>query len=282
MTSDSDKLITPESQCPLCLSREVKEIYENRISLFKCRECGIIFNDKYHTLNYDDSYFTSQYKEQYGKTYIEDFENIYAASIRRINKILKIKKDIGNACLLEIGSAMGFFLKAALNSGIKDVLGIEISGYAAKYCAEKLQISVINSSFNDVKLNGKFDVIAAWYFLEHSYDPLNTVTSIFNSLNTGGIFAFSTPSFFGPQYLFNRDEWFRTHPADHRIDFSAKSVKKFLKNIGFRNVFIFPGGIHPERVIRGNSLFFKLFKKSYIVISRLFSFSDTIEIYAVK
>jgi 2-polyprenyl-3-methyl-5-hydroxy-6-metoxy-1,4-benzoquinol methylase len=282
MKSDSDKILISELRCPLCLSKKIKEIYENHISLFNCGECGIIFNNKYRQLNYDDSYFTSLYKEQYGKTYIEDFKNIYAASIRRINRIIKIKKNIDKARLLEIGSAMGFFLKAVRDSGIKDVLGIEISGYAAKYCAEKFQINVINSSFNDVKLNGKYDVITAWYFLEHSFDPLSVVTAISNSLNIGGIFAFSTPSFFGPQYLFNRDEWFCSHPADHRIDFSPRSVKKFLKNTGFRKVFIFPGGIHPERVIRGDSLIFTPFKKLYTVISKLCSFSDTIEVYAVK
>jgi len=282
MKYDSDIINISESQCPLCLSGGAKEIYENHISLFKCRGCGIIFNGKHRQLDYNDDYFTNQYKNQYGKTYIEDFNDIYAVSKHRIKRILNIKKDIDKSRLLEIGSAMGFFLKAALDSGIKDVLGIEISGYAAKYCSEKLQINVINSSFNDSDFKGQFDIISAWYFLEHVYDPLTVITTIFNSLNINGIFAFSAPSFFGPQYLFKRIEWFSSHPEDHRIDFSPKSVKKFLKRKGFRKVFIFPGGIHPERVISGDSIFFKPFKKIFTGISRLLSFSDTIEVYAIK
>ena len=282
MTSDPDKINLFELQCPLCLSGRTEEIYENHISLFKCRSCGIIFNATHRLLEYDDSYFTSQYREQYGKTYLEDFKNIYAASIRRINRIIKLKKDIGSSRLLEIGSAMGFFLKAALDSGIKDVLGIEISGFAAKYCAETFHINVINSSFDETELNGKFDIIAVWYFLEHSHNPLEVVKSIFNSLNNGGIFAFSAPSFFGPQNLFSRNEWFSTHPEDHRIDFSPNVVKKFLKRIGFRKIIVFPGGIHPERIIRADSIFFRPFSKVYSGISRLLSFSDTIEVYAVK
>ncbi|MBN2403726.1 MAG: class I SAM-dependent methyltransferase [Spirochaetes bacterium] len=282
MTSDSDEIKISESQCPLCLSKENQEIYDNHISLFKCRECGIIFNEKHCRLDYDDSYFTSKYREQYGKTYLEDYENIYAVSICRLNRILKIKKDTDGSRLLEIGSAMGFFLKAAMDSGIKDVLGIEISGYAAKYCVDKFHINVINFPFNDVKLNGMFDIIAAWYFLEHVFDPSSTVKTIFNSLNSGGIFAFSAPSFFGPQYFFKRNEWFESHPADHRIDFSPKSAENFLKKIGFQKIYIFPGGIHPERVIGKNSLFFKLFKYFYAGISRMVSFSDTMEVYAVK
>ena len=283
MTSDPDKINLSEFQCPLCLATGAKEIYENHISLFKCRSCGIIFNATHKLLEYDDSYFTSQYREQYGKTYIEDFENIYASSIRRINRIIKIKKDINNSRLLETGSAMGFFLKAALDSGIKDVSGIEISRFAAKYCMDTFHINIINSSFDEEsRLNGKFDIIAAWYFLEHSCNLFSVVKSIFNSLNKGGVFAFSAPSFFGPQYLFRRNEWFSTHPGDHRVDFSPYTVKKFLKRIGFRKIIVFPGGIHPDRIIRTDFIFFNLFKRVYSVISRLLSFSDTIEVYAVK
>jgi SAM-dependent methyltransferase len=282
MTNDSDKINISESECPLCFSKENKEIYDDHISLFSCRRCGIIFNGRHRQLEYNDDYFTGQYKNQYGKTYIEDFENIYAVSKRRISRIINIKKDIYKARLLEIGSAMGFFLKASQDSGIKDILGIEISGYAAKYCFEKFQINVINSSFNDADIKGKFDIISAWYFLEHAYDPLSVIRTIFNSLNTSGIFAFSTPSFFGPQYLFNRTEWFTAHPPDHRIDFSPGTVKKLFKDIGFRKIYVFPGGIHPERIIRKESVFFKLFAKIFNIFSGWFSFSDTIEVYAVK
>ncbi|MFH0975061.1 MAG: class I SAM-dependent methyltransferase [Spirochaetota bacterium] len=282
MTNDSDKINLSESVCPLCVSEFVKEIYDNHISLFKCCRCGIIFNAKHRNAEYDDSYFTSQYKDQYGKTYLEDFNSIYSVSIRRIKRILKIIKNTGKISLLDIGSAMGFFLKAASDSGIKDVLGIEISEYASKYCAEKLQLNVINSSFDDVNIPEMFDIITAWYFLEHAADPSGAVKKISKSIKRGGVFAFSTPSFFGPQFLFDRSAWFKTHPFDHRIDFSPGTVKKFLKGMGFRTVYVFPGGIHPERIISQNSVFFMPFKTVYSGISRLLSFSDTIEVYAVK
>lgn len=277
-------MIRAESFCPLCKSHNNNILYDNHLALFKCRECGIIFNHTYQNIEYNDDYFLGQYKEQYGRTYIEDFDNIYAASIRRLKRILQLTKesDPGKSSLLDIGSAMGFFLKAAVDSGIRDVLGIELSGFASKYCSEKLKINVTNSSFSDISLKKQFDIITAWYFVEHSYDPLSVFRKIFDLLNTNGIFAFSIPSFFGPQYLFNRAEWFKMHPVDHRIDFSPVTVKKFLKRLGFRKIFIFAGGIHPERIISENSVFYKPFTKVYSACSRWFSFSDTIEVFALK
>ncbi len=275
----------PDVSCPLCKLDNSELLYERDLILYKCKKCGIIFNQTHRELNYNNDYFTIQYKIQYGRTYIEDFENIYEASVYRLEKIIKQKKNrknINKLRLLDIGSAAGIFLKAAQDCGINDILGIEISGFAARYCAEQLGINVINASFFDISLPGQFDIITAWYFLEHSYDPMSAIGKIYSSLNKDGIFAFSIPSFFGPQFVFKRDEWLETHPADHRIDFSPATVKKFLKNAGFDKVLTFPGGIHPERIVGKDSVLYPFFKMIYPFISRLLSFSDTMEVYAVK
>jgi SAM-dependent methyltransferase len=271
--------------CPLCNTNKTRLLYDSNVILAVCRKCGVIFNQAHKALNYNDDYFTAQYQKQYGKTYVEDFDNIYKASTGRLKKIFRYinkKKEISKLRLLDIGSAAGFFLKAAQDYGIYELLGIEISGYAAKYCAEKFGINVLNASFSDISLPENLDLISAWYFIEHCSNPADAVAKIYNALNPGGVFAFSTPSFFGPQYAFNRDEWFKTHPVDHRIDFSPSSVRNFLKKAGFGKIYTFPGGIHPERVIRKESIFFHPFKAIYTVLSGIFSFSDTMEVYAIK
>lgn len=271
--------------CPACKSVNNSTIYNDHIHLVKCLDCGVIFNNTHQTFDYDDTYFTTQYKEQYGKTYIEDFNNIYNSSLRRLNrifKLLKTEKKPWELRLLDIGSAMGFFLKAAQDNGLKEVSGIEISKYASDYCKNELQINVINSPFHEAELKGIYDIITAWYFIEHCHDPHSIIETIFNSLNHKGIFAFSMPSFFGPLYCFRRDDWYKTHPKDHRIDFTPFRVKKNLRKVGFSRVFVYPGAIHPERLISDHSVFYKPFEFFYTGISRPLSFSDTMEIFAVK
>ena len=101
-------------------------------------------------------------------------------------------------------------------------------------------------------------------------------------LNDGGVFALAVPSCFGPMFYFDRNEWVRTHPKDHRIDLSPEGAKKILKDIGFKKVKVIKCGYHPERVLRRESLFFMPFELIYRLYSSLTGFSDTIEIYAVK
>lgn len=268
--------------CPICSSASPVHISDN---FFSCNSCGIAFNTAYALKSYSDAYFLDEYREQYGKTYIEDYANIYSLSASRLNTIFRylpkktVKSDLS---LLDVGSAAGFFLTCARDMGIDTVTGIEVSDYASRYCSEHFNIPVLHSSFAEVTLVSQFNIITAWYFIEHTADPISVMGKIFNSLAPGGIFAFSVPSIFGPLFMFKRDIWVRTHPTDHYIDFSPGGIKKILARLGFRRMYIKPAGIHPERMLDPQSIFFKPFSSLYRLVSRLASFSDTIEVYAIK
>ncbi|HPS86631.1 MAG TPA: class I SAM-dependent methyltransferase [Spirochaetota bacterium] len=268
------------SNCPICRISSDLHVSNN---LYKCRRCSLIFNADCKSLSYDRDYFISEYQGQYGKTYLEDFDNIYRLSGMRLEKILKLletgKSDLS---VLDIGSAAGFFLKAAKDKGIKKLKGIEISNFASDYCRKTFSIEVIESSFESAELNEKFDIITSWFFIEHLIDPLNAMKRIYQMLNDGGVFALAVPSCFGPMFYFDKDEWIKTHPKDHRIDLSPKGSKKILKDIGFKKVKIIKCGYHPERVVNRKNFFFKPFEFFYRLYSSITGFSDTIEIYAMK
>ncbi len=270
----------PEAEkCPICGKNEAKKISTN---LNLCKSCHVLFNSDCRSLSYDRDYFISEYREQYGKTYLEDYGNIYNLSIERLDRILKLLAIGGMTSLLDIGCAAGFFLKAAKDKGISTLLGIEISSYAADYCRNTFGIDVIESPFDRVELHKRFDIITSWFFIEHCAEPMNAMKRIYSMLNKGGIFALSVPSYFGPMYYFKTDEWIRTHPADHRIDLSPSSAKAILKSLGFRKVYVIKSGYHPERIMRSGSILYSLLEPLYRKFTDFTAFSDTIEIYAVK
>ncbi len=268
------------NNCPVCGKASGSRISDD---LYKCSSCKIVFNLNYKSLSYGRDYFISEYREQYGKTYIDDFDNIYRLSLMRFKRILKnIKAPENNISVLDIGSAAGFFLKAAKDSGAKKVKGIEISDFAADYCRNTFSIEVIQSSFENAEPDEKFDAVTSWFFIEHLSDPKKAVGRIYDMLNDGGVFALAVPSCFGPMFYFTREEWIKTHPGDHRIDLSPAGAKKIFKEAGFKKVKVFKSGYHPERIVRRENIFFKPFELFYRVFSSFTGFSDTIEIYAVK
>lgn len=275
-------MISGRPQCPLCSLPGAAPVTG---ALYICRHCGIAYNSAYIQKSYNDRYFLDEYKNQYGKTYIEDRQSIRALSQSRLRTILRHFSGTGGLAklsLLDIGSAAGFFLECARDAGIGAVMGVEISEYASRYCREELRIPVLNASFQDARFDGGYDIVTAWFFIEHCLDPVAVMQRIYGMLNPGGVFAFSCPSIFGPLFTLNLAEWARTHPEDHRVDFSPRGARALLRKCGFRSITVKPSGIHPERVISPRSVVYKPFSLLYTMFSRVTSFSDTIEVYAVK
>jgi len=266
--------------CPVCGKTPDKQI---SIDLHKCCRCSLVFNVNCKSLSYDRDYFISEYQGQYGKTYLEDFDNIYRMSCSRLDKILPLLKSADNGrSVLDIGSAAGFFLKAAKDKGIKRLKGIEISNFASEYCRKTFSIDVLESPFESAMIDEKFDIITSWFFIEHLMEPLPSIKRIYNMLTDGGVFALAVPSYFGPMFFLYREGWIRSHPKDHRIDLSPKGAVKILKETGFKKVKVVRCGYHPERVVSRENILYKPFEIIYRLFTSITGFSDTIEIYAVK
>jgi len=270
---------SPDPSCPFCKSKPSSSCTPQ---LHRCRSCGITYNSAHSALDYDKNYFLDDYKTQYGKTYIEDFENIYRLAMKRMDVILRMTESRERLSFLDIGSAMGFFLKCARDMGADRVRGIEISDYAARYAQKEFGIETITRPFDEIPADEIYDVITAWFFLEHCPDPAVVIGKIYTSLSRGGVFAFSVPSSFGPLFTFRRQEWISTRPVDHRIDFTPRGARRILKKAGFRRVNVRASGIHPERMLREDHPLYRPFSFIYGRLAPLFNFSDTIEIYAVK
>ncbi len=271
--------------CPLCAAPGGKPVSGRACRFFRCRRCGIVFNSAYRPLHYDERYFLDDYRNQYGKTYAEDRDAIRRLADARLKKILALhgRKPPHSALgLLDIGSALGFFMESARDAGIGRVRGVEISRYACDWCRRESGLQVANTPFENAEFDETFDIISAWYFIEHCEHPREVIERIYALLNPAGIFAFSAPSVFGPQFLFDRNGWVESHPEDHRIDFSPASAVRILKRMGFRAVMVRAAGMHPDRLVHRASPFYRPFSLLYGRVAPLLRFSDTIEVYARK
>ncbi|MBP8082656.1 MAG: class I SAM-dependent methyltransferase [Spirochaetes bacterium] len=265
--------------CPVCGG--ALNNLEN-YDFLQCRLCGTVFNSAHLIIEYSDTYFTSDYKSQYGKTYEEDYPAIRRFCDRRIERIKKILSHAGFNSVMDVASALGFFLKAAHDNGAADCTGVEISKYACDYMKKNYPFSVRNESFDNFQTEKKYDVVTAWYFIEHSPDIVQTVQKLSSFVKEGGVLAFSVPSAFSPLFSFNRKKFFDTHPVDHSADLTPKGIRILLKQNGFRKIKVYPAAYHPERIMSKECFFFPFFSFFFKKYADFTAFSDTIEVYAVK
>jgi 2-polyprenyl-3-methyl-5-hydroxy-6-metoxy-1,4-benzoquinol methylase/spore coat polysaccharide biosynthesis predicted glycosyltransferase SpsG len=278
--------------CPVCGAdtpiRSIRRFSERTYR--RCSRCGVIYMDRTYPppVEYEIEYFNESYKKQYGKTYLEDFDNIKKTSKKRLKTIKSLTSNRGP--LLDIGCAFGPFLSAAQEEGFIPA-GIDPSQDAVRYVQEQLKIQAIQGFFPNCRIPevnpltppSLFNVITLWYVIEHFTVCLTVLKEIKKILIPDGILAFSTPSYSGISGRANLGRFLSASPADHRTIWSPVMCKKALSLSGFKVKKITVTGLHPERFP-----FFGKFannKKSFLhwlllAISKIFRLGDTFEVYA--
>jgi 2-polyprenyl-3-methyl-5-hydroxy-6-metoxy-1,4-benzoquinol methylase len=239
-------------------------------------------------IEYEKEYFFEFYRQQYGKTYIEDFPNLIAMGKKRLGHISALLPQ-GPVRLLDIGCAYGPFLKAAADSGF-DVCGIDPAEDAVAYIKNTLKLSAYHGFF-PLEGDGQpfspasFSVVTLWYVIEHFTNPPAALEEARRLLKTGGVLAFSTPSFSGVSGRKSPALFLEKSPADHWTIWSPKICRKLLKQHGFGLKKIVISGHHPERFPLAGKWCTSKQSAAYqffFLISRIFGLGDTFEVYAVK
>jgi len=286
------------SICPIC-NQEVNPVVARFSSrtYFICSGCGIYYllSLSGEAKKYNADYFNSEYREQYGKTYLQDFDNIKAIAHRRlvkIKKILLLKERYNSTSfkkpkLLDVGCAYGPFLSAAAEQGF-DALGLDISQEAVAYVNRELKLKAFQADFeqsdNSVIQPQSMDVLTMWFVIEHIQKLEAVLKRVNRLLKMGGAFAFSTPNGSGISALTDLNDFLKAAPSDHFSIWRPAIVKKILDKYGLALKKIYITGHHPERFFRGGQ---KKKPGSFLAAKiRLFSkiagLGDTFEAVAVK
>ncbi len=271
------------SLCPYCSSLDALLVYRNiNWNAYKCPRCGLIYTLGFteNSKAYNSDYFLDEYKNQYGRTYEDDKPTIVQFATRRLKIINEYRPG---KKLLDFGAGLGFFAEYARGNGF-DVTGVDISDYCVEYMTNKLNIKAVKSdqSFFE-KETESFDVITAFYVIEHLYDFEKFVFGIKTLLNSGGVIALSTPNGSGITIRKSLKNYFKTHPEDHYRVFPVNFMIQVLKKAGFKKIRAVSTGIHPERFISNpNLLSMNIIRSAITIIAKIFKLGDTFEVYAQK
>jgi len=294
--------VSPRSPltCPVCekprsvpvLARSPEESYR------QCPHCGIIYLARLGEppIEYEKDYFFTDYKKQYGKTYLEDFPGLVETGKRRLEHIKGILRFTnGKPSILDIGCAYGPFLAAASECGFSPA-GVEPASDAARYVKEELGFPCYQGFFPAAnadeirRLSGNgesgFDAVTMWYVIEHFEEVGKVMQEVHGLLKEGGALAFSTPSFSGVSGIKSIASFLKNSPPDHYTVWSPKICAWVLRRYGFRLRKIVVTGHHPERFPLIGRFADKAKKgrlhRFLLFVSRLFGLGDTFEVYAVK
>lgn len=277
-----------DPRCPGCGSVSTSIVHRSaKRTYIQCQACHTLYQVLAEPMvtQYDESYFMEEYKQQYGRTYLDDFETIKAQGTRRLNQIQKLLSKTGaptSPTLLDIGCAYGPFLQAAKEQQFLP-MGLDVSSEAVEYVTNTLGIPAQRGDINSLspELNPQgFHVVSLWYVIEHLQDLKDSLNTIYDLLLPGGVLALATPSWRGISGRKNMAAFLDESPMDHVTVWDPKQAKVLLERSGFTVKTIIPASYHPERFPPWvNTLMFRSLGRIWNSLRNL---GDTMEIYAVK
>jgi len=238
--------------CPVC-ENSVPFIPTDRYRtyrLLRCSVCEAEFAWPRKGHDYEEAYREGKNDiAQYGH-YIasQDTEQDFLGHISqpRFQKVREFLENLPiKKTLLDVGCANGFFVRYAKNIGFR-AYGIDVSKSAVEWGKRHFGLKRSLACTNSLKelpysFPERFQVITAFQVLEHLEDPLSFVCEVFERLEEGGIFIFSTPNrtTMG-RILGQKDErvFFikgrRDEPPNHLTRFTARTHQILVKRAGLK------------------------------------------------
>jgi len=199
-------------KCPLCDSLDFEFLFlKHGFDHMLCHNCDLIFT--FQIL--DNSKLGHLEEGGEGDQYGEYKENIQVNEMDRkkfgivfdsLSKHTEIKR------IFDFGSQSGTFL---------DWLSEKYVGVGHEYheplrkIAQKKGHTILNDNLESIKLEGEFDVITCWDYIDHVLEPKKVIQNLSKYLKKGGLFFFainnrdclsirvmhgSSPVFIGPHH----------------------------------------------------------------------------------
>jgi len=277
-------------RCPVC-GRDGNRVvarFPDR-TYRSCGGCGVTYLESFAEdgMEYGTRYFGAEYKAHYGRTYLEDFGAIKAASAERLRIIRAVSGESTDGVMVDVGCAFGPFLSAAADLRLA-CFGIDVSEQAVRYVRKELGVPAICSSFEAAQrrqLPRRISAITLWYVIEHFLDVDLVLRKASALLSAGGVLAFSTPNGDGISARKNLREFLDRSPPDHFTILRPSGLGRILAAHGFELQRVRITGHHPERFpgfLGKAGLRAGAGSRVLGRVSRLIGLGDTFEAYAVK
>jgi len=256
--------------CELCCSPNYTLRYRfDELEVVQCSECGLVFlgefaGDMDEQQLYTEEYFAEreEYFLQGSNANLSEESGEHLESFREGLEVIERYKKGGR--LLDLGCAVGVFLSMATGKGW-EVVGLDISEYAAARARERCQAEVYAGQLADVHFpEASFDVITLWDVVEHFTQPRRALEEVHRVLKDDGIMLLDTPNegslirrvahliyrCFGGRVVYPARSLYHIY---HRYYFSENTLRRLLDASGFTVVQIIRKPI-PREKGRGNKL----------------------------
>lgn len=301
-------MILENTPCPLCSSNAYNLLFEGKdrehpipgtFPVVQCRDCSLVY------LNPRPA------DESLHECYPDDYDS-YAFGVGSVGKVQKYlrrqaAKKIGRflprgSRVLEVGCATGDLLAPLRDVAGLQVVGVELSPYAASIAIKNHELDVHIGKLVDFHFEpGSFDGVVMRNVLEHLPDPLGDLQRSSALLRKGGHIFIDVPNYDSLDRMVFGRYWYGYSTPRHLTVPSVKTLSRMLSASGFqvtevrhsmvpnnwigslKNVLDEMGGeINRFKMVNFRNPLCVLLSAPLGIVQKIFGLSGRIEVVAMK
>ena len=214
-----------------------------------CDACGLVYqNPRIDVTNikdyYDEEYIAHRKKQDWGM--LTWFYN-HAMGKHDREKVKLISKYVSldsGSHVLDVGCGAATFLLR-----LKELVGAQVTGVDFKDLSRLPGLDQIDFRcgllYEQDFGQQVFDLITMWHFLEHDYDPLNSLAVARDRLASDGRLIIEVPRLDSVSFKLYGKRWAGLQAPQHTVLYDRKMLLQFLEKAGLELVDYLPYGAFP-------------------------------------
>jgi 2-polyprenyl-3-methyl-5-hydroxy-6-metoxy-1,4-benzoquinol methylase len=194
--------------------------------IVECRRCGL----RYVNPRIRPAWVVAAYSEAVDQLYAEAGPGRMETFRRGVKLLEGFCPERGR--LVDVGSACGFFVRAAQDAGW-DAEGVEPSRWSAEYGRSELGVDIFAGVLREAEFpDESFDAVTMWDVLEHLPDPAAELREVQRILKPGGVLLVNYPNA-GSRLarLAGKNWWF--YLSVHLYYFTPRTLTQLVEKNGF-------------------------------------------------
>lgn len=238
--------------CKLCGKDDAAVLFSRRDELtrretefrvVRCRECGLVYVNPRPTPReigafYPPEFVSYQFEPvPVGRTpgVADRLLAFITGSVaaQRVSAVRKFRPLAQGSKAIDVGCGKGGFLARLAREFGCDVTGVDFDAATVDYCRDTLGIRAIHGGVGDLAaLEGQFDLVTMWHFLEHEYEPQAALAAARRLLRPGGALVVEVPNAASLENSVFRSRSYLYDVPRHLYDFTPDTLRRLIEAAG--------------------------------------------------
>ena len=231
--------------CDLCGSSDADFLFEGKDRLYgcegvftyvQCKKCGLVYMNPQISPDDIGKFYPPAYgpHKQKSEKRQQNLSVLKSKLKKRPFALLICDKFTQQSRLLDVGCGNADFLNKVRNVTKCQVHGIDISKAAAKAAKANYEIDIFTGTILESPFPcDYFDVITAWWYLEHVPNPSEVLRKMSRLLKQDGYCIIGVPNIDSFNARTFKDKWYHLDCPRHLYIYSPDTITKLLDKTGF-------------------------------------------------